>query len=66
MDTAKKNRNRCCKNCFQKISSKIAEASGDLIGNKTAYKITSLEKRKKMKDKKFTYHQKKDSKFLMT
>ena len=31
--------NRCCKNCFQKIVHKTAEATGDLRGIKTAEKI---------------------------
>ena len=48
----------------------IAEATGDLIGNKIANKIASIGETKKkkeskvnqMKNKKFTYHQKKDNK----
>ena len=32
------NRTRCCKNCFQKVVHKTAEA-GELIGNKIAEKI---------------------------
>ena len=59
-----------------KISSKrevqkTAEVTGDLIGNKIADKNSSVAKKKvkkakQMKDKKFTYHQKKDTKVLMT
>ena len=49
---------------------KTAEATRDLVGNKIANKINSLgktkSKEKKMKDKKYIYHQKKDSKLLMT
>ena len=49
---------------------KTAEGIRDLTGNKIADKITSVGKAKvkknKMKDKKFTYHQKKDCKLLMT
>ena len=48
---------------------KTAEATGALIGNKIADKITLLGKRtvkkRKTKGKKFTYYQKKDSKLLM-
>ena len=55
-----KNRNRCCKNC----RSKTAEATGDLIGNKMADKISSVDKTKsKAKEdetKISTYHQKKN------
>ena len=48
----------------------IAEATGDLIGNKIANKIASIGETKKkkkskvneMKNKKFTYHQKKGTK----
>ena len=54
-----KNRNRCCKNC----RSKTAEATWDLIGNKIADKISSVDKTKsKAKEdqtKISTYHQKK-------
>ena len=52
----------------QKLLQKTAETTGDLIGNKIADKITSLGKRKtkERKNKKYTYHQKKDSKLLMT
>ena len=47
---------------------KTAEATGNLIGNKIADKITSIGKTKEKtkKQKKFTFHQKKDSKLLMT
>ena len=41
----------------------------DLIGNKISDKITSLgrtKSKKKMKNKKSTYHQKNNSKLLMT
>ena len=47
-----------------------AEATGDLIGNKIADKITSIgkpkEKETKKRQKKFIFHQKKDDKLLMT
>ena len=37
--------NRCNKNCFIKSNSKTAEATGDLIGNKIADKITNVSKK---------------------
>ena len=37
--------NRCNKSCFIKSNSKTAEATGDLIGNKIADKITSVSKK---------------------
>ena len=58
----------------KRVVLKIVDATGDLIRNKIADKITSWgktksKKKKKMKQikgKKFTYHQKKDNKLLMT
>ena len=47
-------------------AAKIAKATGDLIRNKTPYKITSKSKEKKKKKKKSTYHQKKNSELFMT
>ena len=47
----------------------MAEATGDLIGNKIADKIgkpKEKETKKKEKEKKFIFHQKKDNKLLMT
>ena len=38
--------NRCNKNKIKKSNSKKAETTGDLIGNKTADKITSISKKK--------------------
>ena len=53
----------------KRVVQKTAEATGDLIGNKIADKITSVgkpkEKEKQTKKKKFTYHQKKDIRLLM-
>ena len=67
MDTATKTGIDPAKTASKWVVQKTAEATGDLIGNKIADKITSLGRvKKKMKDKKFTYHQKKDSKLLMT
>ena len=53
----------------KRVVQKTAEATGDLIRNKIADKITSIGKskeKKQTKQKKFTFHQKKDSKSLMT
>ena len=56
----------------KRVFQKTAVPTGDLIGNKTADKITLAGKTKskkknmkQIKDKKFTYHPKKDSKLLM-
>ena len=59
----------------KRVIQKTAETTGDLIRNKIADKITSvsksksIEKEKKMKQikqKRFIFHQKRDSKLLMT
>ena len=69
VDAATKTGIDAAKMASKRIVQKTAEATGDLIRNKIADKITSLgktkSKEKKMKEKKFTYHQKKDSKLLM-
>ena len=69
MNTASKTGIDAAKTASERVVQKTAEATGDLIGNKIADKITSIRKTKsngkKMKDKKFIYHQKKDSKLLM-
>ena len=65
MDTVTKIGIDAAKTASKRIVQKTAEATGDLIGNKIADKITSLGK-KKMKDRKFILHQKKDSKLLTT
>ena len=66
MDTATQTGIDSTKTASKRVVQKTAEATGDFIGNKIAGKITSLGKqrvkKKKMIDKKFTYHQKKDSK----
>ena len=65
MDTATKTGIDAAKAASKRIVQKTAEATGDLIGNKKADKITSLSKPKekeKTKEKKFTFHQKKDNK----
>ena len=46
MDTAKKQGTNFAKTAGKKIVQKSAEATGDLIGNKKADKITSLGKSK--------------------
>ena len=70
MDTAAKRGIDAAKTAFKQVVKKTAEATGDLIRNKIADKITyqakEKVKKKKMKEKKSTYHQKKDSKLLMT
>ena len=69
IDAATKTGLDAAKAASKRVVQKTAEATGGLIGNKIAYKITSVGKTKSKekedktkKDKKFTYHQKKDSK----
>ena len=70
MATATKTGIDAAKTASKRVVQKTAEATGDLIGNKIADKITSLVKqrvrKKNKKNKESTYHQKKDSKLLMT
>ena len=66
MDTATKTGIDAVKTASKRVAQKTAEATGDLIGSKIADKITSLGKTNRTKDKKSTYHQKKNSKLLMT
>ena len=73
MNTATKTGIDAAKTASKRVVQKTAEATGDLIGNKIADKITSVgktkikeKKMKEIQDKKSTYHQKKDSKLLMT
>ena len=69
MDTATKTGIDAEKFVSKRVVQKTAEATVDLIGNKRADKITSVGKTKskeKVKDEKTIYHQKKDSKLLMT
>ena len=58
------------KTTSKRVVQKTAEATRDLIGNKITDKITSLGKKRvtkeKKKNKKYTYHQKNDTKLLMT
>ena len=68
IDTASKTGIDAAKTASKRVVQKTAKATGDLIRNKITDNITSLGKtvkKKKMKDKKFIYHQKKD-KLLMS
>ena len=70
MDTATKTGIDAAKTASKRVVQKTAEATGDLIGNKIADKTTSVgiskkKKKKKINQKKFTFHQKKDNKLLM-
>ena len=64
IDTATKTGIDAAKTASKRVVQKTAEATGDLIRNKITDNITSLgktkNKKKKIKDNKFTYHQKKD------
>ena len=67
LDTARKTGIDAAKTASKRVVQKTAETAADLIGNKITDKITSVgkSKEKKMnqvKNKKFTNHQKKDSK----
>ena len=70
MDTATKTGMDAAKTASKRVLQKTTEVIGDLTGNKIADEITSVGKRKskkkKMKDKKSTYHQEKGRKLLMT
>ena len=70
MDTATKTGIDAAKTESKRVVQKTAEATGDLIGNKIADKITSIgkpkETKKQKKWKKFIFHQKKDNKLLRT
>ena len=68
IDTATKTGIDAAKTAWKRVVQNTAEATGDLIGNKIADKITSIgnsEEKEKTKQDKFTFHQKKDSKLLM-
>ena len=70
IDTATKTGIDAAKTGSKRVVQKTAEARGDLIGKKIGNKVTSLgttkSKEKEKKNKTSTYHQKKDSKLLMT
>ena len=78
IDTAKKSATDAIKTASQQAIQKIAEATGDLVGNKIADEITSISKKSTKElpaidedaelpthKKKDIYHQKKDNKLLM-
>ena len=68
MDTATKTGIDATKTASERVVQKTAEATGDLIGNKIADKITSIGKPKeKTKETRNLYStRKKDNKLLMT
>ena len=69
MDAATKTGIDAAKTTSKRVVQKTTEATGDLIGNKIANKITSIGKPKEKKQreqKKFTFHQKKGNKLLMS
>ena len=69
MDTATKTGKDAAKTASKRVVQITAETKKDLIGNKIAHKITSIGKPKekeKTNKEKFTFHQKKDNKLLMT
>ena len=67
IDTATKTGIDAAKTASKRVVQKTAEATGDLISNKIADKITAIGKKKKrqIRQKKFTFRQKKDNKLLM-
>ena len=77
VDTAKISATDAIKTASKRAIQKTAEATGDLVGNKTAHKITSVSKKSTKKlptidedaelttPKKDTYHQKKGNKLLI-
>ena len=67
MDTATKTGIDAAKTAAKRVVQKTAEATGDLIRNKIADKITSIGKPKeKEKTKEIEEIQKKDNRLLMT
>ena len=62
MDAATKTGIDAEKSASKRVAQNTAAAIRDLIGNKIADKITSSRKTKSSGKKKFTYHQKTDSK----
>ena len=68
MATATKTGIDAAKMVSKRVVQKTAEATGDLMGNKIADKITSIGKSKETETKKptkFIFHHKKDNKLLM-
>ena len=70
MDIATKTGIDAAKTASKRVVQKTAEVTGDLIGNKitdkSLHQAKQKVKKKKIKDKKSIYHQKQDSKLLMT
>ena len=69
MDAATKTGIDAAKTASKRVVQKTAEATGDLIGNKIADKITLIGKpkeKKTRKQKKVIFHLKKDNKLLIT
>ena len=71
MDTTTKTAIDAAKTASKRVAQKTAEDRGDLIGNKIAAKIAEAGKTKSVgkedetiKDKKFTYHQKKTQQII--
>ena len=66
MDTATKTGIDTAKTASKRVVQKTAEPTGYLIGNKIPDEITSVgkskSKEKKMKQKRFVFHQKRDNK----
>ena len=66
MDTATKTGIDAAKTASKRVVQKTAQVTGGLLGNKIGDKNTSIgkpkEKEKQTKQKKFTFHQKKDNK----
>ena len=66
MDTATRTGIDASKTASTWVVQKTAEARRDLIGNKITSLGKTKSKKNEPKDKKSTYHQKKESKLLMT
>ena len=68
MDTATKTGIDAAKTTSQRVVQKTAEATEDLIGIKQLIKLLhwANQKKKQRKQKKVTFHHKKDNKLLMT
>ena len=70
MNTATKTGIDAAKTASKRVVQKTAQVTGGLLGNKIGDKNTSIgkpkEKEKQTKQKKFTFHQKKDNKSQMT
>ena len=65
MDIATKTGIDAAKTASKRVVHKTAEATGYLIGN-NLLKVNQKIKKKKMKQKGFTFHQQRENKLLMT